>query len=323
MFLPFWGCPARCAFCAQDRETGSAGPLSRAEALPELEHSLARDLEHGRADLELAFFGGTFTGLPLDWIARFLALAERFRKEGLLSRVRCSTRPDMVESPLLRQLRAMGLDMIELGVQSFDDGALTASRRGYAGHVAREACAAVPDAGLALGVQLMPGMPGCGPDEFEADIEAAANFSPQLVRLYPCLVIEGTALARVWRAGEFHPWSLDAAAWRLAEAVLRLWLAGARLGRVGLAPEPALAKSILAGPWEPSLGSRVRGRALFLFLQEQILDLGRSCQSLDAPRRFSGEFWGHSGELAPAYAKIGLDRRNVRFHDDRDDFELN
>lgn len=122
VFLPFAGCPYRCVFCAQDKQTGRDG-VELEKILHALEHDLDDALAAGRGPYELAFYGGTFTALPEPWPQMFLGLAMRYRERGLVTHVRCSTRPDCVDDFSLSMLRAQGLDMVELGIQSFDDEA--------------------------------------------------------------------------------------------------------------------------------------------------------------------------------------------------------
>ncbi|WP_272698906.1 elongator complex protein 3 [Desulfovibrio sp. Fe33] len=314
VFLPFAGCPHRCLFCAQDRQTGRDGAaLSR--VLSELDRDLDAALAAGRGPYELAFYGGTFTALPAPWPETFLALAARYRERGLITRVRCSTRPDCTAPDVLDRCRALGLDLVELGIQSFDDAALAASGRGYDGDAARRGCERVAESGLALGVQLLPGLPGDREGLFQQDVREAAAFRPETARLYPCLVIEGTALAEVWRRGGYVPWTVDRAKAELASALPVLWGRGVRVIRLGLAPEGTLAESFLAGPWHPALGQSARSLALLGIIREKAAALGRAPSSLVAPRRYQGEFFGQANELAPAYAALGLPRTAVRFAD--------
>ncbi|MGE4421568.1 MAG: elongator complex protein 3 [Pseudodesulfovibrio sp.] len=312
VFLPFAGCPHRCVFCAQDKQTGRDDADLDA-VRRELETDLQDALKRGRGPYELAFYGGTFTALPAPWPETFLALADRFRKSGLITRVRCSTRPDCVAPDGLRRLAALGLDMVELGIQSFDDGALRASGRGYSGKTALAACAMVREAGLALGIQLLPGLPGDRPGLFQSDARTAAGLAPETARLYPCLVVRGTPLADLWERGGYAPWTTDRAVRELAEALPVLWAEGVRVIRLGLAPEPTLDENVLAGPHHPALGQSARALALFGLIRAKVRELGRRPSVLEVPRRYSGEFFGHARELAPAYFELGFAEGAIRF----------
>ncbi len=275
--------------------------LSRARAA-----LLARPEASG--PVELAFYGGTFTALPESWQHSFLGLAEELRACGRVTRVRCSTRPDAVTPALLAGLRERGLDLVELGVQSFQDAALAASWRGYDGATARSACMMVREAGLSLGIQLLPGLPGHSPDDFARDIETVAALAPEqrpeLVRLYPCLVLEGTGLAAHWRAGTFAPWPLGATINALAGALRTLWAAGIPTARIGLAEQAGL--NVLAGPRHPALGQMARARALLLHVRELLPTLAKPAAMLHVPRRHQGEVLGQGNALRADYAALGL-----------------
>lgn len=311
VFLPFAGCPGRCVFCNQTAQTGrSQAPLETIfqQTRVELDNALKR----GDRPAELGFFGGAFTALPGDWPERFLELASEYQALGLVTRVRCSTRPDAVSPQLLARLRALGLDLVELGIQSFHEPTLAACRRGYDAGAARKGCARVKDAGLALGIQLMAGLPGQTASVFRADVAQACSFAPEVARLYPCLVLEGSELAELWRAGRYRPWSQTRAVVALAGALERFWSVGTRVIRLGLAPEPDLLAAVLDGPNHPAQGNRARGLALLRLIRREVKALGRRPLGLCYPRRRQGEFWGHGGELTPAYARLGLSPANAK-----------
>ncbi|WP_092154692.1 radical SAM protein [Desulfovibrio legallii] len=317
LFLPFQGCPVRCVFCAQDVQTGhcpSSDPLAEARAvLHTAETALAARAARGLPPVELAFYGGTFTALPqaayqacLHWVGAVMA-------RGWATAFRCSTRPDRVDAAGLAALRAAGCRSVELGVQSFADAALAMARRGYTGRQALAACALVREAGLGLTVQLLPGMPGHSPADFAADVAQSLAAGAAALRFYPCLVLRGTALAAMWQAGLYRPWPLEVTLEALAAAWLRARRAGASVIRMGLAQEQGLEAAVLDGPRHPALGARVQARALFLAVERALRDAGCGGEvfALEAPKACQGCFWGHKGELRPAWDALGL--RSLRF----------
>lgn len=358
VFLPFAGCPTRCVFCAQDVQTGQRGgthgvahALALAEARLAQEARLQRDAttggypephapsapdtgpavsarDHTPPPLEIAFYGGTFTLLPEAERAACLDLAHRWRQRGVVCRVRCSTRPDAVTERGLDALRTAGMDCVELGVQSFDDAALAAASRGYAGAVARAACAMVAGAGLELGVQLMPGMPGVTPEVFRADVRTAllpdVDEAPPLaafLRFYPCLVLRGTPLAERWRSGSYIPWTLDTTVDALADGLLAAWARGVAVVRMGLSPEDGLDDAVLAGPVHPALGQLAKAEALRRHVAAHLALLPGPPVRLGVPRRLRGLLWGHANGLVDAYAAMGITRAMVYWRDD-DTFSL-
>jgi len=285
--------------------------------LEQLGAELAEARKNGRGPFELAFFGGTFTALPDLWPERFLHLVAKYREEGFISRVRCSTRPDAVTAENLDRLKALGLDMVELGIQSFDDAALAACGRGYVGESACAACKVVREAGLKLGIQLMPGLPGDRSGLFRCDVATAVALAPDCVRLYPCVVMDGTPLAETWRNNGYEPWGLEHAKDELADALLAFGRADIPVIRMGLAPEAEMNASLLAGPWHPAFGQSVKALALFRYLAPRI----KGGHLLVAPRHLQGEIFGHANELKSRYAALGLGSGSIRF-EKRDDFLL-
>lgn len=317
VFMPFSGCPYRCVYCAQEKQTGQD-----ITSLDHIYQQLALDLDDyfskdRSRPLEIAFFGGTFTALPVQWQLHFLRLASSYKSRGLLTRVRCSTRPDCVSPELLSELKAAGLDMVELGIQSFSDEILKDSRREYSSATALDACGYVRRAGLSLGIQLLPGLPGSVSGDFACDIDITCSVGPDIVRLYPCLVVRGTVLEKWYRRGEFKPWSIGRTQDELAFALLGLWRHGIPVIRSGVALEESFARNIVAGPVHEALGQEARSRALYLFLRTRIAMGGAKPRSLDVPAAYSGEFWGHRRSLSRSYARLGLARDNVRFHSGR------
>lgn len=325
IFIPFAGCPERCVFCSQESQTGRAALPD--EDLPSLLQNPLSALAGQTAPrpIELAYYGGTFTALPRPVMNFLMQEAAGLKAAGKISQIRCSTRPDAVNPALLRQLKEQGLDTVELGIQSFCDRALAASRRNYSGDTARRACHLVMEAGLRLGIQLMPGMPGMDENDFERDAAISAEIKPAFMRIYPCLVLENTNLASLWRAGEFTPWPLELVLKTLPEALLLFWERGIRVIRLGLAPQAGLQEKILAGPAHPALGQRLRSLALYRLVRAKIEQAGMGCGNrvyrLGVPRRFQGEFYGHGGELKAAWAELGLGPANLEWSD-QEYFEL-
>ncbi|MDR0339257.1 MAG: radical SAM protein [Desulfovibrio sp.] len=323
LFLPFAGCRKRCLFCAQEIQTGRT-VMDVAEALRLAGADLKKKKEHGAPPPEVAFFGGTFTALAPEDFQASLAAALRWREQGLASSLRCSTRPDALTPALIADLASAGFTQVELGVQSFQDEALARSERGYDARTALEACRMVQDSGLGLGIQLMPGMPGLDAPGAARDVALAREIAPLCVRLYPCLVLEDTALARLWRAGKYTPWTLEATVNFLARSCLKLEKAGIAVIRMGLADGPDFAPKVLAGPRHPEIGNMARSVALYLHVRAHILAwrqrAGRGVENvrLHVPRPLQGRFWGNRAALAPRYAAIGLGAKNVTWWDNPD-----
>lgn len=285
------------------------------QALENLEHQLQTRAAEA-SPVDLGFFGGTFTALAPDRFAACLALVRRHRNAGRIRAARCSTRPDAVDAARLAMLAEAGFEMVELGIQSYDAGALAAARRGYDGDIAAEACAAVRASGLRLGVQLLPGMPGVTPEIFQRDVRMALDCGAQALRFYPCLVINGTQLAALWRRGDCSlvAGSDDSRAGRrLAD--------GPACGRPGhphgTGPGAGLgcADTCRTGASGPGLhgagGSPVANRQRCAAGTPQGRRPVRSARAPELP----GLLLGHRGALRTRWGELGLETADVQWHD--------
>lgn len=322
VFTPYAGCAIRCVFCAQHIQTGNEQPMSISDVIDRASDTLHRQHAQSKYSVEVAFFGGTFTALPEQEFTHCIAAVAQWRKEGLITRARCSTRPDADPERLLRLVEA-GFNTVELGIQSFNTKALSLSERGYSGDAALQACAAVRAAGLALGVQLLPGMPGVTPETFVSDVSLALEAGAQMLRFYPCQVLRGTELARRWQAGTYTPWELTQTVDTLAKGWLLAQDRRVPVIRMGLAPEPGLEGHILAGPRHPALGSLVQAEALYRTVERALATQGAghapaestNVRSLHMPRCCQGYFWGHKNSLRPRWQALGITSHNCHFHE--------
>lgn len=323
VFLPFLGCPGHCVYCAQDRQTGQ----SAAEKIPAVLARAALALADFPScapgeERELAFYGGTFTALPPDDRRLCLAFLERMRREKRITRARCSTRPDALDPAVLQEIAAAGISLVELGIQSFDDHALQLSRRGYDGRTAAAGCRAVTDAGLQLGIQLLPGMPGSSPEVFLEDVQRALSFRPACLRFYPCLVPDGTVLARWFREGTFAPWTTEQTVQTLGRALRLAWRQQIPVIRLSVAPEPAFDAALLAGPRHPALGALIQAEALLLATEDAVARLGRAPERLVLPGACQGFMYGDRGVLKERWRSLGLGPERIVFDAKADMAEL-
>ena len=155
----------------------------------------------------------------------------------------------------------------------------------------------------------MPGMPGVDAQTFQADMVQALAVNAAFLRLYPCLVLEGTELARTWRAGGYAPWSLDQTVRELAWAILTAGKAGIPVVRMGLPLGGDFAPYVLAGPAHPALGAIVQAEALYHYIYDKAS--GRQVAALRLPRNCRGFFWGERREMRERWAALGIGRENV------------
>jgi histone acetyltransferase (RNA polymerase elongator complex component) len=216
-------------------------------------------------NVELAFYGGTFTGLKKARMESLLKAAAPYVHSGMVKSIRISTRPDSLDEQRLMVLKAYGVTTVELGVQSMNDHVLALSQRGHTAGDTVTAVRMLKDHGFKVGIQLMPGLPGDSRDEFFATTRKVMALKPHMARLYPALVIKGTGLARMYGEGLYQPFSLKEAVNVCEKSVLLFEGNGIPVIRIGLMGSPSLLEKgrIIAGPWHPAFGFLVRSAIHF------------------------------------------------------------
>jgi histone acetyltransferase (RNA polymerase elongator complex component) len=262
-FISHLGCPHRCVFCDQEKIAGARGVLPSAdEMLDKIEQY--RNSSPGR-EFEVAFFGGTFTALPIEDQHQLLATLQPLLASGHLGSLRLSTRPDAVNPETAAFLKAMGVRSVELGVQSMNEEVLRLSGRGHSARDTERAVRALQSERIEVGVQLMPGLPGDTEERSLASLEQVLALGPSFLRIYPTLVIAGTELAARYQAGSYQPQSLDQAVSLCKRMLLLARSAGVPVVRLGLQPTAELESPgvLLAGPYHPAFGQLVESELCF------------------------------------------------------------
>ena len=262
VFIPHLGCPNNCVFCDQRKISGC---ISFDESGVRKEIEIALSTVSAEDDVEIAFFGGSFTGIDRDLMIRLLEISDSFVREGRVQRVRCSTRPDYIDSDILGILKEHHVKTVELGLQSFSDGVLSASKRGHTSETSRTACKLVKAAGFELIGQMMIGLPGSNP---EAEIETArtiCSLGADGARVYPTVVFADTELAEMTTCGKYIPLSIEDAIDRTASVLDIFDRAGVPVIRVGLCAGENLSspESAVGGANHPALGELAMGELIY------------------------------------------------------------
>lgn len=249
VFVPEMACPFRCIYCNQQVITGQTALPSDEEIVETVEQYLKTMPEE--AEVEVGFFGGTFTGIAKAEQERMLRLVRPYLERGDVKSVRLSTRPDYIDEEIVALLKAGGVGTVELGVQSMDDEVLRKVHRGYDSTRVREAVACIQRAGMEAGMQMMIGLPGDTKEKSLATAREIVRIGATNTRIYPTLVVKETALARMWERGEYEALSVEEAVdW--CKDLLRLFEEnGVTALRVGLHPTEGFISGTdyLAGPF--------------------------------------------------------------------------
>ncbi|WP_432400628.1 elongator complex protein 3 [Wukongibacter sp. M2B1] len=254
VFVPHHGCPFDCIFCNQKKITGIDTVLTGNQIEEQIKEYAQSIGKKENKHIEIAFFGGSFTGIDREKQKEFLAIANKWYQKGYLDDIRLSTRPDYINEDILSYLKEYNVSIIELGVQSLDDEVLKKSHRGHSIDDVYRASELIKKMDFKLGLQMMVGLPG---DDFEKSMLTAQkiiSYKPDFVRIYPTLVIRGTKLEELLLKGIYKPLGLDEAVAICKELYKLFYKNEIPIIRIGLQPTENImsGKDVVAGPFHPS-----------------------------------------------------------------------
>jgi histone acetyltransferase (RNA polymerase elongator complex component) len=254
VFIPEEACPNRCVFCNQHRIAGAECAPSVAEVVAKVnEHLLT--IPDGN-DVEIGFFGGNFTGIPVEEMKAYLGSVQPYFESGRINGIRISTRPDYISREILMMLKQYHVTTIELGAQSLDEEVLKLAGRGHTAAKVHEASQMIIENGFSLGLQMMIGLPGDTAEKSIYTVKEIIRLGAECTRIYPTLVIKDTELEQLFLEGKYQPLSQEEAISRVADIVPLFIAANVKILRIGLHPSEGLLEntSLVAGPFHVSFG---------------------------------------------------------------------
>ncbi len=257
IFIPHVGCPNDCVFCNQRKISGHRG-FDRETVRAELDAAFSTV----KADIsvQIAYFGGSFTGIDRTDMAYLLALANEYIDAGKCESIRISTRPDYINREILDILRVYRVKTIELGVQSMDDRILAASRRGHTAADTERAFSEILSYDFELIGQMMTGLPTATGETEVLTAERICEMGAHGARIYPTVVFPETALYDMALRGDYTPFTTEEAVERSA-SVLSVFLAhGIPVIRVGLQASEGLISEEALGGYHPAIGEMIYAR---------------------------------------------------------------
>ncbi len=253
VFIPELACPFQCIYCNQRKISGQLTIPDANEVKTIIEQHLGTIQAPG-ANIELAFFGGNFTGLDPQEQINYLELVQPYIEHGKISGIRLSTRPDYITEEIIQNLKKYHVKTIELGAQSLDDGVLKLSRRGHSAKDTEKASQLILEAGLELGLQMMIGLPGDTLEKSKYTANRIIALGAKNTRIYPALVIKGTSFESMYASGIYHPLQLDEAVNWSKELLKIFESGGVDVIKLGLHPSEGLLSGhdLIAGPFHQS-----------------------------------------------------------------------
>ena len=208
IFVPHLGCPNECTFCNQRKISGQKKNVTVQDVKDTIEYYL--DIfKDEKAYKEVAFFGGSFTGIDVELQEKLLETAYEYVKAKQIAGIRISTRPDYIDKVTLKRLKKYKVKTIELGVQSTNNYILQKTKRGHTYEDVKKASKLIRKYGFTLGHQMMVGLPESTRLDELKTAKDLAKLKPKIIRIYPVLVIRGTELEEEYLKGEYEPLSIN------------------------------------------------------------------------------------------------------------------
>ena len=257
IFVPHLGCPNDCIFCNQKSISGQKSNMTKEKAKEIIENYL-KSIDKENAQIEIAFFGGSFTAIEEERQEELLQVASEFVKSGQVESIRVSTRPDAIDKKILKRLKKYKVKTIELGVQSSNNYILKRINRGHTFEDVKRAAKLIRWNGFRLGVQMMVGLPESTTIDEINTAKELIKLKPKMVRIYPVLVIKNTPLEKELEKGTYKPLTVVQAVEVCKEIVRLFHDKNIDIIRIGLQPtdeisEPGSEKSeVVAGPYHPA-----------------------------------------------------------------------
>ncbi len=259
VFLPELACPFRCVYCNQFSIAGKS-QIPDCEHVRQIIDTHLHSFKEEERFVEVAFFGGNFTGLPEKMQDDYLKTVAPYLESGQIQGIRCSTRPDYINKERLKVLKQFGMRNIELGAQSTDNEVLLQCGRGHDFEAIKSASEMILAEGFTLGLQMMIGLPG---SSLEKDFQTAKDIvalGAKETRIYPCLVVKDTVLEKRFRKGQYQPLSIEEAVQRSADIYSYFIKNKVNVLRIGLHPSDELdGGDCVAGPYHHNFAEMVFG----------------------------------------------------------------
>lgn len=274
IFIPHQGCGHDCIFCNQRHITGTDGiKINISEQINEYMEYI-----EDKSNVELAFYGGSFTGIGFDLMRYYLEEVKTYIKKGQIDSIRISTRPDYINKEILSFLKNYNVETIELGVQSMVDEVLVKNKRGTIRSKIIESANLIRLSGFSLGLQMMTGLYG---SSLEDDIYTAfeiTKLSPDFVRIYPTMILPKTELYHFYNEGKYIPMNVETMLNHLYNIVIIFEANEIDIIRLGLYSDGKNTEKDVVGPFHPATKQIIYSR---LYMDMIKNELNKHSESID------------------------------------------
>ena len=275
IFVPHLGCPNDCTFCNQRKISGQMKKITENDVRDTIEFYL-NNFKEKESYIEVAFYGGSFTGIEPELQEKLLGAAYDYIKAKKIHGIRVSTRPDYIDKKILKRLKKYKVKTIELGIQSTNNYVLNRCKRGHTYEDVVRASKLIRKYRFTLGHQMMIGLPESTEQD---DIQTAKDLiklKPKIVRIYPVLVIKDTELENEYNRGEYEPLTVNQAVERCKELCYLFGKKKVNIIRIGLQNTDTICSpnnstsEVVAGPYHETFRQLVESAMYYDTIVDKI-----------------------------------------------------
>jgi histone acetyltransferase (RNA polymerase elongator complex component) len=273
IFVPHVGCKNDCVFCNQKTITGKGTVRVNSKYAIDIVEEFRKTIDEN-TNAEIAFFGGSFTAIDKNLQEDLLKVGKYYKDLGVVKHIRMSTRPDAITNEILNLQKKYDVDIIELGIQSLDDEVLRKSNRGHTRKDSEDASKLIKEYGFTLGHQIMPGLPGSTIEKEKRTCLDSISMKPDIVRIYPTLVIRDTELLNMFKTGLYKPLTLQEAVDITAYMYSEYMVNGINVIRIGLQNTDSIKEGadVVGGPFHSAFRQLVEQNLYLNSIKEIIKD---------------------------------------------------
>lgn len=285
IFVPHLGCPNDCTFCNQRKISGQLKNVTENDVRDTIEFYLS-NFKEKNSYIEVAFYGGSFTGIDVEIQEKLLQTAYEYIKNGSIDGIRISTRPDYINREILKRLKRYKVKTIELGVQSTNDYILSSCKRGHTYEDVVRASKLIRKYRFNLGHQMMIGLPE---STVQDDLNTARDLiklKPKMVRIYPVLVIRGTELEKEYNEGNYEPLTVNQAVERCKELCYLFGKKKIDIIRIGLQSTDTICSptnngsEVVAGPYHETFRQLVESSIYYDTIIQKIKKINTKAKEI-------------------------------------------
>lgn len=278
IFIPHLGCPNQCIFCNQRFISGT---VEFDESIVDKQINEVLSSVKEDDECEIAFFGGSFTGIDRKLMISLLNKAQKYVDAKKVVGIRMSTRPDYINDEIIEILKKYSVTCVELGIQSMNDNILGFLKRGHSAEDTVNATRLLKKNGISFVGQMMIGLPLATLEDEIDCAEQICMLGAVGSRIYPTLVFRHTELEEYTEKSLYKPLTVDEAVERSSKVLGVFMKNDVKCIRIGLCDSDNLhsSDSFVGGPNSPDIGEMVKSRYVLDKICEELNSLRENLEN--------------------------------------------